>query len=93
MKPKVWNVSDPNLPKDAVFTGRPSEYGNPYIIGVHGNRSQVIAQHKAHLDSHPELVAKIKCELKGRHLACFCKPKDCHGDYLLAIANTKSIFT
>jgi hypothetical protein len=31
--PKVWNKRDPNCPKDAVYVGRPSKWGNPYKIG------------------------------------------------------------
>ena len=26
-------------------------------------------------------------ELKGKTLGCFCKPKSCHGDVLVELAN------
>ena len=35
---KVWNKRDPNCPKDAIYVGRPSWWGNPYRIGRDGTR-------------------------------------------------------
>jgi hypothetical protein len=29
---KVWNKRDPNCPKDAVYVGRPSKWGNPFKV-------------------------------------------------------------
>lgn len=40
--PKVWNKRDPNVPKDAVYVGRPTKWGNPFKIGLHGNREKVV---------------------------------------------------
>jgi hypothetical protein len=35
-----------------------------------------------------EFVQEIKTELRGKNLACWCKPgDDCHADVLLEIAN------
>lgn len=43
---------------------------------------------RAHLDDTPELRARAVTELRGKNLACWCKPGDpCHGDVLLEIAN------
>ena len=33
MKPQVWNRRDPKCPKEAVYVGRPSIWGNPFKIG------------------------------------------------------------
>jgi len=30
---KVWNKRDKNCPKDAIYVGRPSKWGNPFKIG------------------------------------------------------------
>jgi hypothetical protein len=30
---------------------------------------------------------RVKKELRGKHLVCFCAPKACHADTLLRIAN------
>lgn len=49
---------------------------------------QSIEWYKIYLDKYPELVEKIKRELKGKNLACFCPlDKPCHADVLLKIAN------
>ena len=34
------------------------------------------------------LVLKIKHELKGKDLVCWCAPQPCHADVLLEIANS-----
>jgi hypothetical protein len=33
------------------------------------------------------LVEKAKRELRGKVLGCWCKPLDCHGDVLKAVAD------
>lgn len=33
------------------------------------------------------LVEKAKQELRGKVLGCWCKPLDCHGDFLKAVAD------
>lgn len=76
-----------HTPLGAVYIGRGSPYGNPFMIGIHGNRDQVCDQFETMVESNPELKAKIKKELKGKDLICYCKPARCHGDYLLKIAN------
>ena len=69
-----------------VFIGRPSKWGNPFIIGRDGEREQVIAKHAFWLLQQPELLAALP-ELKGKRLGCFCAPNSCHGDTLALIAN------
>lgn len=37
---------------------------------------------------NPEFVARVRRELGGLHLACYCRPGDpCHADVLLEVAN------
>ena len=84
--PKVWNKGDPNIPKDAVYVGRPSKWGNPYVIGKDGDRAHVIEMYRIWLkDARREL--KARAELRGKDLICWCAPKPCHADILLEIAN------
>lgn len=85
--PKVYNMKTGGYPEDAVFIGRPTIYGNPFIIGRDGSRADVCRMYKRHVQEHPELVAEIKKNLKGKNLVCYCKPAMCHGDYLLEVAN------
>ena len=84
--PKVWNKRDPNIPKDAVYVGRPSKWGNPFIVGRDGNREQVVEKFRQHfIDLFWR--EQIQEELKGKDLVCWCAPKPCHADVLLKIAN------
>ena len=73
------------MPKGAIYIGRPSKWGNPYIIGKDGTRDEVIAKYKLHL-LMSGLVNEVE-ELKGKDLVCWCAPEPCHGDILLELAN------
>ena len=70
-----------------VSIRRPSYWGNPYLVGIHGTREQVIALYERDVRDNPTLILKIRRELKGKRLGCGCKPKPCHGDVLAAIAD------
>lgn len=68
-----------------VYIGRPSMWGNPYVIGPDGTRSQVIKKYRAWFHSmleHPEFKQKVEL-LRGRTLGCYCKPLSCHGDVIV----------
>lgn len=84
MMPKVWNKRDKNCPKDAIYVGRPSKWGNPYKIGIDGTREEVIELYKKWLSNQRYLNLE---ELKGKDLVCWCKPLPCHADILLELAN------
>ena len=70
-----------------VYIGRPGPWGNPFVVGEHGTREEVVEQYAEWLLSQPDLVAKAQKELKGKVLGCWCAPKLCHGDILAEIAN------
>lgn len=69
-----------------VFIGRPSKWGNPFVIGRDGTRARVIERYREWLAGQPELLAALP-ELRGKVLGCFCAPLACHGDVLAALAN------
>lgn len=85
--PRVWNKRDTNVPKDAIYVGRPSKWGNPYRLYADGSRGEVIALFKAHIEAAPAFLEMIHRELKGKDLVCWCAPLPCHADVLLEIAN------
>jgi hypothetical protein len=85
--PRVWNKRDPSYPAEAVYIGRPTKWGNPFVIGHDGTRDVVIARYKAYLLERSDLYVAAKTELRGKHLLCWCAPQACHGDVLLAVAN------
>ena len=70
-----------------VYIGRGSKWGNPYKIGVDGNRQEVIAKYRVYLAKHPTLSNHFN-ELVGKTLVCYCKPKACHGDVLVEYVET-----
>jgi hypothetical protein len=79
---RVHNKHHRTAPADAIYIGRGSPYGNPFIVGVHGTREQVIARFEC------EVMPKLDLTpLRGKDLVCFCKPKACHGDPLMREAN------
>ena len=67
-----------------VFIGRPSKWGNPFIIGRDGTRSEVISKYREYILNNPELMAALD-EIRGKTLGCYCKPKACHGDVLVEL--------
>lgn len=70
-----------------TYIGRPSIYGNPFSLIHEEDRSEVIRKFKGYfnrrLKSDPEFKAKVLA-LQGQNLGCFCAPRACHGDVILA---------
>ena len=62
-----------------------SIWGNPFHEGRDGTREEVIKKYRQYLREFPLLTAQIPA-LKGKRLACWCKPKACHGDVLARLA-------
>lgn len=67
-----------------VYIGRPGPWGNPYVIGQHGTREEVIAMYETYVRGNSELMARLP-ELRGKVLGCWCAPKPCHGDVLIRL--------
>lgn len=84
--PKVYNVQHNNSPKTAVYVGRPTAFGNPYPVR-NDDRKRAVALYRAYLMGNRALLTKVKKELKGKDLLCFCAPLPCHADVLLEVAN------
>jgi len=70
-----------------VYIGRGSPYGNPFRIGDHGTRSDVIRLYRAHFLSDEGLMKMARENLRGKVLGCYCKPKTCHGDVIADYLN------
>jgi hypothetical protein len=65
-----------------ILMMRPSEWGNPYIIGRDGTRAEVIAKHDAWFQMQTWLLAKLP-KLVGLRLGCCCHPLPCHVDNII----------
>lgn len=85
--PKVWNKRDKNCPKDAIYVGRPSKWGNPYLITKDRTREECIAMYEKYIKLCTSRKLLDPIELKGKDLCCWCKPAPCHADILLELAN------
>jgi hypothetical protein len=83
---EVHNKYKNTAPPGSVYIGRPSKFGNPFVIGKDGTRPEVIAKFEAYILSNPELMDALK-ELRGKDLVCYCAPQACHGDVLMRLAN------
>lgn len=65
-----------------VYIGRPSKWGNPFIIGKHGSRAVVIAKYRDWVLQQPALMSELP-ELRDKILGCWCSPLPCHGQVLI----------
>jgi len=86
--PKVLNKKLHGVPTGAVYIGRPSIWGNPFVIGKDGTRDEVIAKFEAYILRRPDLLAQLS-KLAGRDVVCWCAPARCHGDVLVQMANER----
>jgi len=89
---KGWRMS-PNT----IYVGRPTIWGNPFVVGRDGDADRCVELFKAVLrmpflrlpdGTDVRWNDLIKERLRGKHLACWCAlDRPCHADILLQIAN------
>lgn len=76
------------------YIGRPGEFGNPFIVGVHGARGECVELFREWFhssDPHAVAMREAASRLpKDAILSCFCKPASCHGDVIAAFINSRS---
>ena len=83
----VVNMKNISLADDAaaVRVYRRTRWGNPYVIGKHGTRAEVIDRYRADLWRRiqaGEIALADLAALHGKTLACWCAPRPCHGHVL-----------
>ena len=75
---KVVNISKRRPGANTVYIGRGSPWGNPFVIGKHGDRDEVCDRFER------EVLPGLDVEpLRGKDLGCYCAPLRCHGDSIL----------
>lgn len=95
---KVWNKRQNSIPRDAVYVGRPTKWGNPFshlsgTLAKHkvATRDEAVDAYEALLlrwfAQDPEAKQRLQAELRGKDLVCWCAPARCHADVLLKYAN------
>lgn len=76
-----------------VYVGRPSKWGNPFTHikdkqtkaqFLVNTREEAITKYREWILTQPELINSLHT-LKGKTIACWCKPQSCHGDVLLEL--------
>ena len=78
---------------NTVLIDRRTKWGNPFKLGVHGSRDEVIARYRADLWRRirtGEVSLEELAGLNGCWLACWCEPLPCHGDVLAKAAEWAS---
>ena len=91
--PKVYNRHHKNVPKDAVYIGRGTPWGNPFShLSLPGTehvetRGDAVERFAELVEENTAFRQQIKTILKDKDLLCSCAPLPCHGDVLLKIAN------
>lgn len=73
-----------------VYIGRPSKFGNPFVIGRDGSREDVIRKFSKYFKRklndkafHASVMA-----LRGKSLGCYCAPSHCHGHVIARYLNS-----
>lgn len=74
-------------PAGAVYVGRPTKWGNPFVVGKDGSQARCVELYREWMMYQPKLREEARRELKGKDLVCWCAPKPCHADVLLELAN------
>lgn len=94
------------MPANAMKVDRTTRWGNPFIVGHHGTAAECVRLYEllacgllcfsaGNLGAQQEARKAMELarnELRGKNLACWCKPGDpCHADVLLEIVNAPFI--
>ena len=83
---RIYNKNlDQNIPAEAVYVGRGSNWGNPFVIGIDGDREEVIAKYSEWALDNWTSIDGWLAPLRGKDLVCFCAPKACHAEILIEL--------
>lgn len=78
--------------EEGMYIGRGSAWGNPFVIGIDGDREQVIYKFANHMFKTLAQNPLWLEPLRGKDLLCYCAPLACHGDVIEKYLNlTKEI--
>lgn len=87
----ILNKATDRIPDGAVYVGRPTAWGNPFVVRVpHPTRAEAVELFRQWVWK-PErmglrnLARKL---LKGKDLVCWCAPKPCHAEIWRDIAKS-----
>lgn len=85
------------MPENTVYVGRPTMWGNPFVVGgnsrnsfapVPANAAMAVSWFRADLAKLLKKYPHALSTLRGKNLACWCPlGSPCHADVLLELAN------
>lgn len=96
MSMQVLNKHHGNIPEGAIYVGRPSTWGNPFVVshmwdhsGLVLTREEAIARFRVHattvrLKNNPDWLVPL---YEAEALVCWCAPLSCHADVLVELIN------
>jgi hypothetical protein len=96
MPPNTVKVTRPGKWGNQFKVGEPFESiddGGNVDRFICENAAEAVECYRNYIESQfgMDLLAEAQSELRGKNLACWCKPGDlCHADVLLEIANTEA---
>jgi hypothetical protein len=78
-------------PANTVVVSRPGKWGNPFVVTADYPVESAVRDYEQWLTGDAkgmQTLAAAKAELRGRNLACWCRPGwPCHADVLLKLVN------
>ena len=96
---KIINIKS-GQPFD-IYIGRANKYylqhvdsifHNPFVIGKHGDRKEVIEKFKHYAENNKEILDNLHL-IDDKTLACYCNwpAEDCHGSILIELRDKQKI--
>ncbi len=91
----ISRVVNIKVDKFDMYIGRGSKamdgyFGNPFKLNDESERAEVVARYKRwfwdRVNSDITFRERVMA-LKGKRLGCFCSPRMCHGDVIVAWLN------
>jgi hypothetical protein len=77
------------MPANTVKVARPTKWGNPFAVAGHG-RAHAVHLYRGWLAGMVGAGTLNLAELRGKSLACWCRPdQECHADVLLELARVE----
>lgn len=86
----IYNKNiDANIPKDAIYVGRGSKWGNPFKAIECGSVDIAIDLYEEWLYNKlkvGEITLREISDIYNKPLICYCYPNRCHSEVLLKVA-------
>lgn len=84
-----YKPADYIKPVEAMLGTKADERDHAIVMRL--ARLYCLLDYKAYLDHRPDLMERMRQQLRGKDLACFCSlDAECHVDVILMIANNSN---